>query len=83
MGPAQSASRSFLARLTDEQHSGEIFGLYATTGRAVSWLAPLMFMILTAIGGDRLGIVGIAVVLAAGAFLLVPVKQEKVSTASA
>ncbi|SQG63663.1 major facilitator superfamily permease [Corynebacterium renale] len=83
VGPAQSASRSFLARLTDEQHSGEIFGLYATTGRAVSWLAPLMFMIFTAIGGDRLGIVGIAVVLAAGAFLLVPVKQEKVSTASA
>lgn len=75
VGPAQSSSRAFLARLTDERHSGEIFGLYATTGRAVSWLAPLMFMVFTAIGGDRLGIVGIAVVLAAGALLLVPVKQ--------
>ncbi len=75
VGPAQSSSRAFLARLTDERHSGEIFGLYATTGRAVSWLAPLMFMVFTAIGGDRLGIVGIAVVLAAGALLLVPVKR--------
>lgn len=83
VGPAQSASRSFLSRLTDAHHSGEIFGLYATTGRAVSWLAPLMFMIFTAIGGDRLGIVGIAVVLAAGALLLVPVNQKKLSTASA
>lgn len=43
VGPAQSASRSFLARLIPDGKSGELFGLYATTGRAVSFLAPTMF----------------------------------------
>ena len=40
VGPAQAASRSFLARVTPAGREGEIFGLYATTGRAVSSLAP-------------------------------------------
>lgn len=40
VGPAQSASRSFLARIIPEGKAGEIFGLYATTGRAVSFLSP-------------------------------------------
>ncbi len=37
VGPVQSASRSFLARVAPEGREGEIFGLYATTGRAVSF----------------------------------------------
>ena len=37
VGPAQSAARSFLARLIPEGQEGEIFGLYATTGRCPSW----------------------------------------------
>lgn len=39
VGPAQSASRSFLARLIPDGMSGEIFGLYATTRRAVASLS--------------------------------------------
>src|SRR5690606_809464 len=39
VGPAQAASRSFLARVTPAGREGEIFGLYATTGRAASWMA--------------------------------------------
>ena len=39
VGPAQAAGRSFLARLTPAGREGEIFGLYATTGRAASWMA--------------------------------------------
>jgi UMF1 family MFS transporter len=42
VGPAQSASRTFLARLIPAGREGEVFGLYATTGRAVSFLAPTM-----------------------------------------
>ena len=45
VGPAQSASRTFLARLIPAGREGEVFGLYATTGRAVSFLAPTAFAI--------------------------------------
>src|SRR6185437_10857052 len=43
VGPAQSASRTFLARVTPAGREGEVFGLYATCGRAVSFVAPLLF----------------------------------------
>lgn len=50
VGPAQSASRSFLARRIPPGHEGEVFGLYQTTGRSVTWLAPLMFTVFIGVG---------------------------------
>jgi UMF1 family MFS transporter len=48
-----------------------MFGLYAATGRAVSWLAPAMFALFTGIAGnDRAGILGIGLVLLVGVALL-------------
>lgn len=67
VGPAQASSRSFLARLARPQQEGQLFGLYATTGRAVSFLAPGLFALFAGgFGSDRMGIVGIALVLLAG-----------------
>lgn len=40
VGPAQSASRTFLARIIPPGREGEVFGLYATTGRAAIWISP-------------------------------------------
>lgn len=78
VGPIQSASRSLLARITPEGREGEIFGLYATTGRAVSFLAPGLFALFVAVSGDtRLGILGIVIVLAAGLVLMLPVKSQQ------
>src|SRR2546423_11203075 len=75
VGPAQSSSRTFLARLARPGQEGELFGLYATTGRAVSFLAPTLFAAFTLIfGSDRAGIVGILLVLALGLFALWPVR---------
>ena len=75
VGPAQASSRAYLARLAPEGREGQMFGLYATTGRAVSFLAPALFAVFTAVfGADRAGIVGIALVLAAGAIALSRVK---------
>ncbi len=76
VGPAQAASRSFLARVTPAGHEGEIFGLYATTGRAASWLAPLLWGIFIAAAAHQTlyGILAIALVLAVGFVLLVFVK---------
>ncbi|HBS73363.1 MAG TPA: MFS transporter, partial [Microbacterium sp.] len=57
---------------------GEIFGLYATTGRAVSFMAPGLFALFVAISGDtRLGILGITIVLLAGLALMIPVKAKQ------
>lgn len=85
VGPAQSAARSFLARLIPEGHSGEMFGLYATTGRAVSFLAPTMFglaiglgSIITKSGEDSAqhwGILGIVLVLLVGFVFALFVKE--------
>jgi MFS transporter, UMF1 family len=75
VGPAQSSSRTFLARLAPAGREGQLFGLYATTGRAVSFLAPTLFgLAITVFGAQRAGIVGILVVLAAGLAALAPVR---------
>lgn len=84
VGPAQSASRSFLARLAPPGSDGQMFGLYATTGRAVSFLAPALFGLFTwGFGTDRAGIAGIALVLLVGLLLLLPVRTPTRAEASA
>lgn len=78
VGPAQSASRTFLARIIPPGREGEVFGLYATTGRAVSFLAPMMFAIfVSAFGAAYYGILGIMLVLFVGLLLLIPVKAKQ------
>ena len=78
VGPVQSSSRSFLARITPPGREGEIFGLYATTGRAVSFLAPGLFALFVGLTGDtRFGIIGIVLVLLAGLLLMLPVKAKQ------
>ena len=82
VGPAQSSSRAYLARLAPHGESGELFGLYATTGRAVSFLAPALFTLCIAVAApfvaegqaQRWGILGIMVVLLVGLLVLLPVK---------
>jgi UMF1 family MFS transporter len=75
VGPAQSSSRTFLCRLAPPGREGELFGLYATTGRAVSFVAPVLVGACTWLfGSDRAGIIGILLVLAAGLGALWPVR---------
>ncbi len=83
VGPAQSSSRAYLARLSPEGESGELFGLYATTGRAVSFLAPALFTLFITIGGQqRFGILGILTVVLIGLLVLLPVRSpERVAIA--
>ncbi len=91
VGPAQSASRSYLARLIPDGKSGEIFGLYATTGRVVSFLSPGLFAAAVVLGSSFMagsntqywGILGIVVVLAAGfvVMLMVPAPPAEHSAA--
>lgn len=75
VGPAQAASRGLLTRLTPPSMQGEIFGLYATTGRVASFLSPLAWSLSLAwFGGIVYGVLGIGVVLLVGLVLLLFVK---------
>lgn len=75
VGPAQSAARTFLSRVSPVGREGQMFGLYATTGRAVSWMAPTAFGIFVSLlGSDRAGIIGIGLILAVGAAIMGYVK---------
>ena len=81
VGPAQSASRSCLSRMCPPGREGEMFGLYATTGRAVSWLAPAMFALFTGLtGSDRAGILGLGLVLLVGVVLLLTLAAPRTGT---
>ena len=84
VGPAQSASRSFLARLIPVGKAGEVFGLYATTGRVVSFLSPALFGMAISIGAvltdsdntQYWGILGIVLVLLAGLLVMLRVQEH-------
>ncbi len=78
VGPAQSASRSFLARVIPAGQEGEVFGLYATTGRAATFLAPTMWAIFIALFGSQVfGILGITLVLLIGLALMLLVRSPR------
>lgn len=75
VGPAQSAARTYLARVSPPGEEGELFGLYSTTGRAASFLAPALFGIFVAAMGAQIwGIIGIMVVIGLGLLLVLPMK---------
>jgi len=75
VGPAQSASRTFLSRLVPAGREGEVFGLYATTGRAATFIAPALFTLFVTVSGQQyFGILGIVLVIFVGLLILIPVK---------
>jgi UMF1 family MFS transporter len=84
VGPAQSASRTFLARIIPPGRAGEVFGLYATTGRAAIWISPALYSLAIAVSPatgtaarTAWGILGILVVILAGLAVLLPVKPAE------
>ena len=85
VGPAQAASRTFVAKFTPPGREGEVMGLYMTTGRAVSFLSPLLWTsaisIALSMGINNAqatvwGILGLMVVLVAGILLLARVSPN-------
>jgi UMF1 family MFS transporter len=67
VGPTLASARALMLRMSAAGKEGVAFGLYTTTGRAVSFLAPWMFFtFIDLFGTDRAGMGGLCVVLAAG-----------------
>ena len=77
-GPAQAASRTMLARLAPPEMSGEFFGLYALSGKATAFLAPLTIGVVTDLfQSQRIGIAMVLPFLLLGLFLFIGVKEER------
>ena len=74
VGPAQAASRTMMSRLSADDRQGEAFGLYATTGRAVSFLAPAAWSIFVGLFSPIWGIIGLMLILIIGFVMLLSVK---------
>lgn len=70
-GPVQAASRSFMARITPEGAEGEMFGLYALSGKATAFVGPWIVAIITAATqSQRWGMASVLPFLVIGGLLL-------------
>lgn len=83
-GPVQASSRSFLARSVALSEAGRWFGLYAFSGRATSFMATLLFSLVTyASGSARLGMTTLMIFLVGGFLLLLKTPYPAKEAASA
>ncbi|KAB2848129.1 MAG: MFS transporter [Hyphomicrobiaceae bacterium] len=75
--PVQAAARSLLARLAPPDKVTQYFGLFAFSGKATAFLAPLMIAVVTqATGSMRWGVAIIAAFLVSGLVLMMPVRED-------
>jgi UMF1 family MFS transporter len=84
IGPVQASARTLMLRMSADGKEGVAFGLYTTTGRAASFLAPWLFSAFIDIfGTDRAGMGGLCVVLLAGLVAMLAVRTPGRSFATA
>ncbi len=78
IGPAQAASRTLAGRLAPAGMVGQTYGLYAFTGKTVSFLGPLMYGVATtAFASQKAGLMTIILLWSAGLALLTVVREER------
>lgn len=77
--PVQAASRSLLARMAPPDKITQYFGLFAFSGKATAFAAPLLVAAVTnATGDQRLGMASILTFLILGVILMVPVRAQRI-----
>jgi UMF1 family MFS transporter len=78
MGPMQAASRTLVARLSPPDMVGEFFGIFSLSGRATTFLAPLLIGVATTLfHSQRVAAVVVLIFLALGFVLLWKVREPK------
>lgn len=76
-GILQASSRSLMVRHTDPANATEAFGLYGLSGRATSFLAPILIGVATAVTGSaRLGVSPVIALFAIGLILMIRVNAD-------
>lgn len=84
VGPAQASSRTFVSRFAPDGREGEVFGLYQTTGRAISFLSGFFWATAISIAAmvtgkentTVFGVLGLMVILIVGLLLLLRVNPN-------
>ena len=77
-GSLQASSRALLVEQADPDRMTEAFGLYALSGKATSFLAPLLIGVFTAVlASQRGGMIPIVLLFAAGLVLLPWVRSRR------
>ena len=69
IGPNQSCSRSLMSRLTPKEKQNEFFGFFALTGKATSFLGPLLFGLVTKFYSQQMALWVVIVLLVIGFML--------------
>lgn len=76
MGPMQAASRTLVARLSPADKIGEFYGIFSLSGRATTFLAPLLIAIATSLfDSQRVAAAIVLVFLTIGFVLLWKVRE--------
>lgn len=76
-GPNQSASRSLMGRFVPERHQSEFFGFFAFSGKATTFLGPLLLGILSEAFGQRIGVSVVVLFFLVGGALLWTVDEKE------
>jgi UMF1 family MFS transporter len=78
IGPAQASARTLLLRLSSDGKEGVAFGLFTMTGRAVTFVAPLLYSIFVdRFHAERAGMGGLLLVVAVGLLGLLMVRAPR------
>lgn len=77
-GGVQSLSRSLFAKMIPEEKSGEYFGFMNLIGKFASVLGPaIVAMTVLIVRESKYGLMGLLILFAAGAYLLMKVKEPR------
>tara|TARA_B110000240_G_scaffold197912_1_gene255110 strand:+ start:2435 stop:3664 length:1230 start_codon:yes stop_codon:yes gene_type:complete len=69
IGPTQSCSRSFMSQIIPAEKKNEFFGFFALTGKATSFLGPLLFGIITKYHSQQFALLSVVVFFLIGLIL--------------
>ena len=76
MGPVQAASRTMVSKLSPPHMLTQTYGLYAFTGKSISFLGPIIFGVMTAtFGTQQAGMASIIAFWIIGLIILLKVKE--------
>ena len=78
MGPVQAASRTMISKLCPPDMITQGYGLYAFTGKSISFLGPLAFGVMTSVfGTQQAGMASIVLFWVVGLVILLKVKEGR------
>ena len=78
VGPNQAASRSLMGRFVPERHQAEFFGFFAFSGKATSFLGPLLLgTAAQAFHSQRAGVATVIAFFVVGGILLASVNERR------